>query len=253
MKKRLLKLTSLTIALLCIALLLASCADCALSVAVTDTGGALYYEYYADKELTDEYFGANLPDGLKKCEIGEKEGRPCYVYSKSYSSLSFSQLEKRICEITLFGEPGMNAFRLASISKRSLLLIVNPCVNENMKDIPMIGYGDAKEIACLSLTITMPYEIAQYSAGTLSPDGRTLAISLVGFTEEKSIEVYCVPEATSETSNELSGSSSITRLLGLGLITLAAIGTIVALSVFFIIRKKRKRAEAMPDTPIDKF
>ena len=79
MKKALLKLIPLFSALLCTALILASCADTDLAVTVTDNGGTIAYSYSVDKEIADEHFGAELPDGLKRCNVDEIDGLISYL------------------------------------------------------------------------------------------------------------------------------------------------------------------------------
>ena len=245
----------LLIALLCIALILASCAGSELAVNVTENGGTVAYRYYVDMEIADEYFGEDLPDGLSACEIDEIDGRICYVYSESFTAQSFTELEDKLCNIKFYGEDEMNAFSSASATSRSLRLTVNPCITEDIKDIALIQGAELKEIAKLTLTVTMPYEIEQYSEGTLSEDKRTLTLELSGFDVEKNVELKCA-EKESESPPSITQPSEPSRLpliLGGILITLAVIGATVALSVFLVARRNRRRAEAMPETPIDKI
>ena len=89
---------TLIMLLICTALILASCADSDLSVTVTENGGRIAYEYYVDKEIADEYFNSELPDGLKACQIDEIDGRLCYVYSESFTAQSFTELENKLCK-----------------------------------------------------------------------------------------------------------------------------------------------------------
>ena len=255
MKKILLKLIPLFAALLCSALILASCADSDLSVTVTENGGTIAYEYYADKEIVDEYFNAELPEGLAACQIDEIDGRICYVYSESFTTQSFDELEDKLCNITLYGEDGMNVFSSASATSQSLRLTVNPFVTEDIKDIALIQGADLAELTKLTLTVTMPYEIEQYSEGTLSKDKRTLTLELSGFDVEKNVELKCVEQITEAPPITVQPKepSRLPWILGGIFITLAVIGATVALSVFLVTRRKRRRAEAMPDTPIDKI
>ena len=257
MKKALLKLIPLFSALLCTALILASCADTDLAVTVTENGGTVAYSYSVDKEIADGHFGAELPDGLKRCSVDEINGRICYVFSESFTAQSFDELEDKLCNITLYGEDGMNVFSSASANSTSLRLTVNPCVTEDIKDIALIQGADLTELTKLTLTVTMPYEIEQYSEGTLSKDKKTLTLELSNFYAEKNIDLKCV-EKTTETKTppvtvQPKEPSMLPWILGGVLITLTAIGAIVMLSVFLVTRRKRKRAEAMPETPIDKF
>ena len=46
--------------LICVALILASCADTDLAVTVTENGGTVAYSYSVDKEIADGHFGAEL-------------------------------------------------------------------------------------------------------------------------------------------------------------------------------------------------
>ena len=245
MKKRLV----LIMLLICAALILASCADAELTVNVTEKGGTVAYKYYVDKELADEYFNAELPDGIKACQIDEIDGRLCYVYSESFTAHSFSALEKKLCNIKLYGEDGMNAFSSASASSTSLKLTTKAFVNEDLKDIALIQGADLLELASLSLTVTMPYEIEEYSEGTLSEDKKTLTLMLSSFDVEKNVEIKCAEPITEV---PLTQSPNTLRIIGV-LITLVVIVAIALLVVFLITRRNRKRAEAMPDTPIDKI
>ena len=255
MKKILLKLIPLFAALLCSALILASCADSDLSVTVTENGGTIAYEYYADKEIVDEYFNAELPDGLAACQIDEINGRICYVYSEKFTAQSFTELEDKLCNITLYGEDGMNVFSSASVTSQSLRLTVNPFVTEDIKDIALIQGADLAELAKLSLTVTMPYEIEQYSEGTLSEDKKTLTLELSRFDVEKNVELRCAEQITEAppVTVQPKEPSRLPLVLGVILIILAVIGATIALSVFLITRRKHRRAEAMPDIPIDKI
>ena len=249
------KILLLLIVLLCIALILASCAGSELAVNVTENGGTIAYRYYVDMEIADEYFGEDLPDGLSACEIDEIDGRICYVYSESFTAQSFAEFEEKLCNINLYGEDGMNFFSSASANSTSLKLTINPCITEDIKDIALIQGADLDELTKLSLTVTMPYEIEQYSEGALSEDKRTLTLELSDFDVEKNVELKCVPQATETTPliTQPNEPSRLPLILGGILITLAVIGATVALSVFLIIRRNRKRAEAMPETPIDKI
>ena len=147
----------------------------------------------------------------------------------------------------------MNVFSSASASSTSLTLTVNPFVTEDIKDIALIQGADLDELTKLSLTVTMPYEIEQYSEGTLSEDKRTLTLELSRFDVEKNVELKCAepiteaPPIQAEPQNQ-----NASRIIGI-LIILAVIVAIALLSVFLVTRRNRRRAEAMPETPIDKF
>lgn len=249
MKKRLV----LIMLLICTALILASCADAELKVNVTEKGGTVVYKYYVDKELADEYFNAELPDGLAACQIDEINGRICYVYSESFTAQSFTELENKLCNIKLYGEDGMNVFSSASASSTSLKLTAKAFVTEDIKDIALIQEADLKELARLSLTVTMPYEIEQYSEGTLSEDKRTLTLELSSFDVEKNVELKCAEPITEAPPIQAGTQNPNTlRIVGV-IITLVVIVAIALLSIFLITRRNRRRAEAMPDTPIDKI
>lgn len=249
MKKILLKLIPLFAALLCTALLLCSCVNTRLNIVINETGGVIQYEYYIDKSAADEYFGEDLPDGLSACEIDEIDGRICYVYSEIFTAQSFAELEEKLCNINLYGEDGMNVFSSASATLRSLRLTVNPCITEDIKDIALIQGAELDELAKLTLTVTMPYEIEQYSEGTLSEDKKTLTLEISSFDTEKQIELNCV--------NDEKGHKQfpwkILLIIGGIILTLAVIGAIIYGIVFLIKRRNRKKAEAMPDIPIDKI
>lgn len=249
------KILTLIMLLMCTALILASCADSALIVNVTENGGTIAYEYYVDKEIADEYFNAALPEGLAACQIDEVDGRICYVYSESFTAQSFDELEDKLCNITLYGEDGMNVFSSASATSQSLRLTVNPFVTEDIKDIALIQGADLTELTKLSLTVTMPYEIEQYSEGTLSEDKRTLTLELSNFDVEKNVELKCAEQITETPSVTVQPKepSRLPLILSTTLIILAAIVAIALLSIFLITRRNRRRAEAMPETPIDKF
>ena len=249
------KILTLIMLLICTALILASCADSDLSVTVTENGGTITYEYYVDKDIADEYFNAELPEGLAACQIDEIDGRLCYVYFESFTAQSFDELENKLCNIKLYGEDGMNVFSSALATSQRLRLTVNPFVTEDIKDIALIQGADLDELTKLSLTVTMPYEIEQYSEGTLSEDKRTLTLELSRFDVEKNVELKCA-EPITETppvTVQPKEPSRLPLILGVILIILAVIGATTALSVFLITRRKHRRAEAMPDIPIDKI
>lgn len=241
----------LFVILLCIAILICSCADSDLAVNVTENGGTIAYRYYVDMEIADEYFGESLPNGLAACDIDEIDGRICYVYSESFTAQSFSELEDRLCNITLYGEDGMNVFSSTSVSNTNIKLTVNPCITEDIKEIALIQGADLDELTRLSITVTMPYEIEQYSEGSLSEDKKTLTLELSDFDVEKNIELSCVERLADEAPEK--PPSKVPLILGIILLILTVIGAIVALSVFLVTRRNRKRAEAMPETPIDKI
>ena len=249
------KILTLIMLLICTALILASCADSDLSVTVTENGGTIAYEYYVDKEIADEYFNAELPEGLATCQIDEIDGRLCYVYSESFTAQSFTELEEKLCNIKLYGEDGMNVFNSALANSTSLKLTINPCITEDIKDIALIQGADLDELTKLTLTVTMPYEIEQYSEGTLSEDKRTLTLELSRFDVEKNVELKCAEQITEAppVTVQPKEPSRLPLILGVILIILAVIGATIALSVFLITRRKHRRAEAMPDTPIDKI
>ena len=143
----------------------------------------------------------------------------------------------------------MNAFSSAIITSRSLTLTVNPCVTEDVKDIALIQGVSIEDIAILSLSVTMPYEIEQYSEGALSEDKKTLTLELSSFDTEKQIELNCVNDEKAPKQFPW----KILLIIGGIILTLAVIGAIIYGIVFLIKRRNRKKAEAMPDTPIDKF
>ena len=247
------KILTLIMLLICTALILASCADSDLSITVTENGGTVAYKYYVDKQIADEYFNSELPEGLATCQIDEIDGRICYVYSENFTAQSFDELEDKLCNITLYGEDGMNVFSSASATSQSLRLTVNPFVTEDIKDIALIQGADLDELTKLSLTITMPYEIEQYSEGTLSEDRKTLTLELSGFDVEKNVELKCAEPITEAPPIQAEPQNPNTnRIVGV-LIILAVIVAIALLSIFLITRRNRRRAEAMPDTPIDKI
>ena len=247
------KILLLLVPLLCTALLLCACADSNLSVTVTENGGTIAYEYYVDKEIADEYFNAELPEGLAACQIDEIDGRICYVYSESFTAQSFTELENKLCNIKLYGEDGMNVFSSASANSTSFKLTTKAFVTENIKDIALTQGADLTELTKLSLTVTMPYEIEQYSEGTLSEDKRTLTLELSRFDVEKNVELKCAEPITEAPPIQAEPQNPNTsRIVGV-LIILAVIVAIALLSIFLITRRNRRRAEAMPETPIDKF
>lgn len=247
------KILTLIMLLISTALILASCADSDLIVNVTENGGTIAYEYYVDKEIADEYFNAELPDGLAACQIDEIDGRICYVYSESFTAHSFTELENKLCNIKLYGEDGMNVFSSASANSTSFKLTTKAFVTEDIKDIALTQGADLTELTKLSLTVTMPYEIEQYSEGTLSEDKRTLTLELSGFDVEKNVELKCAEPITEAPPIQAEPQNPNTnRIVGV-LIILAVIVAIALLSIFLITRRNRRRAEAMPDTPIDKI
>ena len=247
------KILTLIMLLICTALILASCADSDLIVNVTENGGTIAYEYYVDKEIADEYFNAELPDGLAACQIDEIDGRICYVYSESFTAHSFTELEDKLCNIVLYGEDGMNVFNSASANSTSFKLTTKAFVTEDIKDIALTQGADLTELTKLTLTVTMPYEIEQYSEGTLSKDKRTLTLELSGFDVEKNVELKCAEPITEAPPIQAEPQNPNTnRIVGV-LIILAVIVAIALLSIFLTTRRNRRRAEAMPDTPIDKI
>ena len=237
--------------LLCIAILICSCAGSDLVVNVTENGGTVAYKYYVDMKIADEYFGEDLPDGLSACEIDEIDGRICYVYSESFTAQSFAELEEKLCNINLYGEDGMNVFSSASVSNTNIKLTINPCITEDIKDIALIQGAELDELTRLSLTVTMPYEIEQYSEGALSEDKRTLTLELSDFDVEKNVELKCAERLADEAPEK--PPSKVPLIIGIILLILTVIGAIAAHSVFLVTRRNRKRAEAMPETPIDKI
>ena len=245
------KILTLIMLLICTALLLVSCADADLAVTVTESGGTIVYEYYVDKEIADEYFNTELPDGLAACQIDEIDGRICYVFSESFTAQSFDELENKLCNIKLYGEDGMNVFSKTTASGTSLALTLNPFVTEDIKDIAIIQGADINDLARLSLKITMPYEIEQYSEGALSENKKTLTLEISNFDMQKSVEVKCAERLADEAPEK--PPSKVPLIIGIILLILTVIGATVALSVFLITRRNRRRAEAMPDIPIDKI
>ena len=257
MKKILLKTISLFTALLSGIILFLACSDEQLTIIINEHGGSLHYEYYVDKEIADEYFGENLPEGLVNCNIDEIKGKLCYIYSKDYAVDNFDELENELCNITFYGEEGMNIFSSASVNERSLLLKTNPCM-KNIENSMLIQKEEIKELAKLSLTITMPYEIEEYSGGTLSEDKKTFTITLSDFDEEKIIKAKCINEIPKQTLNNISAenpTSTPNTLLVIcsTLFILETVGIITAICIFFVKRRRQKRAESMPETPIDKI
>ena len=97
----------------------------------------------------------------------------------------------------------------------------------------------------------MPYEIEQYSEGALSEDKRTLTLELSNFDVEKNIELKCAERLADEVPEK--PPSKVPLIIGIILLILTVIGATVALSVFLVTRRNRRRAEAMPETPIDKI
>ena len=235
--------------------MLLSCSESKLSITVSECGGTLNYTYHVNKEIADEYFGAELPQGLLNCEVDEVDGIVCYVYSESASTQSFSEFETKLCNINLYGEDNMNIFSFASISDRTLRLSINPFVTEDIKDIALIQGVDIQEIIKLSLTITMPYEIESFSEGNISTDKRSLTLELSNFDAEKDIEVICVAETNETVPIYIQPEApSKSPLILVGILIILTVSATTAITALILIKKKkRKEAEAMPETPIDKF
>ena len=237
--------------LLSMALLLCGCADSDLNVTVNENGGIVAYKYYVDKCIVDEYFSSELPEGLKTCEIDEIDGRICYVYSESFTAQSFTELEDKLCNITLYGEDGMNFFSSASINEESLKLTVNAFISEDIKGVALAQGAELEDLSKLTLTITMLREIKQYSEGTLSEDRKTLTLELCRFDKEKTIEIMCkAKETRTDTPKAQAQIPKLPLIIGVVIILVGAISVSI---VFLIKRRNRKLAEAMPDTPIDKI
>ena len=237
--------------LISIILILTSCADTDLTVTITENGGTIAYEYYVDKQIIDEYFNSDIPSGLATCEIDEIDGRICYVYKEATTAQNFTELENKLCNIKLYGETGMNFFNYALASSTKLTLKTNPFVTEDIKNIALIQGVDLNELIRLSVRITMPYEIEKYSEGTLSEDKKTLMLELSNFDVEQNIEIKCITEKI--TYQKIEDHSKTPLIISGVLLTLVGIGATSTLSVFLITRRNRKRAEAMPETPIDKI
>ena len=231
-------------------LTLTSCTKSDLTINITKSGGTIAYKYYIDKKIADEYFGVTLPEGLKNCHIDEIDGRIYYVYSETFIAESFDDLENKLCDIKLYGEHDMNLFSSASINDRSLNLTIKSCITEDIKNIAIVQGVDINEVTKISLTVKMPYEIEQYSEGYLAHDKKTLSLEISNFDIVRSIELKCITESI---PHQEKTPSKLPLIISIILLTLVIIGVITALSIFLINRRKQKRAEAMPDTPIDKI
>ncbi len=208
-----------------------------------DEGGIITYSYQVNKTAADRYF-KELPKNLEKAIIETKNGEQYYCETRMIECSDNIELKEKLLNLPLLNEPGLNLFSEVVIEKAYIKLVTNKNLfSENIQ--AMAGEDNIYEYIHLELEIKAPRTIHTFFGGTLSEDGQTLYVNITNLAEAQTIEAdYSVIEEPFKLS--------ATQIKYIAIISVIAVIASVAVTVICILRQKHKRAEAMPDIPVDK-
>lgn len=235
----------LPLILLLLCTLLAGCVENKVGITINGqgAGGTVTYDYRIAKAIVDQYFTAYMPEALKTADLQEIDGEVYYIGSESTSYSSHAELQNGLCSLSLFHETGSAFFSEVVIEETSIRLTTNPRVIP--KDIQVLAEAEGVtifEYITLHVHVTMPTQVTSYSAGTLSSDGQSLDVTFGDLSRAETCEIHCLlikkPMPTWAVLLIVFGTLGVTAGI--------AIGVTVGLN-----RRRKRRAEAMPDLPVD--
>ena len=221
------KIVAVALLLLTIAFTLTGCISNEVGIEVDDDGGKLTYTWKVDKATADAYYGERLPATIKNAEVIEQDGKTYYskITSAQYSSLG--ELRMALENLCLFGEDGINLFEDVYVDKNRIALTTSA-------DFAPTGSDGVNGYITLDLTVKMPRRVTVHTLGTVLEDGKTVSIHLEDLSTAHLIDVTCAADYSA-----VIAIASGVVILGCGAAAL------------LIHRRQRKRAEAMPDIPVD--
>ncbi len=239
MRKR--KIAALLI-VLALCLMFTSCVRNNVGIVLNDgEGGNIIYTYKVNKTVIDRYLSGKPPERLIDTEqIGTET---YYVATVNVAATTDAELEAQLLDMMLLEESGAEIFSDATVSENYIKLVTSTAViPEDIKALAAAERVNIYEHVKLELTVTCPREIEAYAGGELSPDGRTVTLTLKDLSQAQSIEIL-YKKAPPPPS-----------LIIAIVVASVASGVGITLGIILYVRyRKRKAAEAMPDKPIDQI
>lgn len=227
------------LALCLLGLTLSGCVENRVGVTLDGQGGGeVVYTMRASKTAIDSYLGdRSLPEGLTVETVG---GEDCYSQTIRKTCANAGELEAAIRSIYLFDTGAETLFREVTIDPCRIHLSTRPSpLSQDVHDLVAADGVDLYDYLTLDLTVTMPTKIVACTGGRVSSDGRSVTVTVEDLREPFSLTVECA------------------ETIPLGTVILIALGGATLLaglamgSVALIRHRNRKRAEAMPDVPVD--
>lgn len=189
--------------------------------------GTLIYTWMLDKEAADTYFKDRLPQKIKNAEITIQDHKAFYTQTETTQYSNYDELKTALEGLCLFGENGLNIFKEVYVNENRIVLVTNEKIAPKSTD------GSTANIT-LDLIIKMPRKITKHTVGSVLEDGKSIHVNLENLSTSHIVDVSCSADHTI-----IIIISSIIALLGCCTIA------------FLVYRSQRKKAEAMPNIPID--
>lgn len=234
----------LPLILLLLCTLLVGCVENKVGITINAQGdGTVTYDYRIAKAVVDQYFSAYTPASFADAELREIDNEIYYVYSETVIYESHAEMQNGLSSLSLFHETGSNFFSEVVIEPTSLRLTTNPRMIPD--DVKLMAEDEGitiYEYMTLHVHVTMPSAVISHTTGKLAPDGQSVDITFEDLSRAETCEIQCVeikePMPTWIILLIVAGTVAIT--VGI------AAGVTIGMT-----RRRRRRAEAMPDMPVD--
>ena len=230
----LLLLTALTV-------LLSGCVKNELALNVDpDGGGTFTYVYRVEKGIADEYFP---PGFAEDCLYEEIDGKLYYCKSNTVTVGSYAELEATLINLPFMAEDGMRLFTEATVREDYVrLCTASDVIPGDIVTMAEKNGIDIYDYITLEVAVTMPYRVETSSLGDLSSDGYGVTVVVEDLSRSHVIELQCVKPL----------------VFPVVPVTIACVCVIFAAGTMwgvlqYVKRRQLKRAEAMPDLPVDQI
>ncbi len=225
-------------------LTLTSCVRNNVGIVLNDSeGGNITYTYKVNKTVIDRYLAGAPPERLTRLETEQIGGELYYVATVNVAATTDAELEAQLLDMILLEESGAEIFSEATVSENYIKLVTSPdVIPEDIKALAAAEGVNIYEHVKLELTVTCPREIEAYAGGEISPDGRTVTLTLKDLSQAQSLEILYKKAPLPPSLIIAIVAASVASVLG---ITFGI--------VLYVRYRKRKAAEAMPDKPIDQI
>ncbi len=230
----LLLLTALTV-------LLSGCVKNELALNVDpDGGGTFIYVYRVEKGIADEYFP---PGFAEDCLYEEIDGKLYYCKSNTVTVGSYAELEEALLTLPFIVEDGTCLFSEAVIREDYIrLFTASDLIPGDIVAMAEQNGIDIYDHVTLEVAVTMPYWVETSSLGDLSSDGYGVTAVVEDLSRSHVIELECVKPFVFPVVS----------------VAVACVCTLLVAGATWVIleyvkRRRLKRAEAMPDLPVDQI
>lgn len=225
-------------------LTLTSCVRNNVGIVLNDSeGGNITYTYKVNKTVIDRYLSGKPPERLANAATEQIGTETYYVATVNVTAPTDAELEAQLLDLTLLEESGAEIFSEATVSENYIKLVTSSdIIPEDIKTLAVAEGVNIYEHVKLELTVICPREIDAYAGGELSPDGRTVTLTLNDISQAQSLEILY---------KKAPPSSSL--ILAISIIAIVVAFAIAIGITLYVRYRKRKAAEAMPDKPIDQI